>query len=101
MPPLHLEWTQSSQSQFEAVRQRAQAAGRYADLLVAHNHMVRTLQDQNEALSRGETLHSTRLPGGEVHLWMHDFLALTYVVFRAQEVGFIVQYQTMPDTWPY
>jgi len=32
---------------------------------------------------------------------MHDFLALTYVVFRAQEVGFIVQYQTMPDTWPY
>jgi hypothetical protein len=100
MPPPRMEWTQPSKSQFEAVCQRAQAAVRYSELLVAHNHMVRTLQDLNEALSQGEELYATHLPGGEVRLWIHGFLALTYVVFRVQEVGFIVQYQTMPDTWP-
>jgi hypothetical protein len=101
MPPLRLEWTQPSKSQFEAVCQRARAGGHYADLVAAHNHMVRTLQDLTEALSQGEALYPTRLPGGEVRLWIHGFLALTYVVFRAQEVGFIVQYQTLPDTWPF
>jgi len=101
MPPLRMEWTQASRAQFDAVCQRARAAGCYSDLLAAHNHMVRTFQDLDEALSRGEALYPTRLPGGEVRLWMHGFLAVTYVVYRAQQVGFILQYQTMPDTWPY
>jgi hypothetical protein len=101
MSPLRMEWTQSSRAQFEVVCRRAQAGGRYADLLVVHNHMVQAFQDLNEALSRGEVLYSTRLSGGEVRLWIHGFLSVTYVVYRSQQVAFIVQYQTMPDTWPF
>jgi hypothetical protein len=100
MPAVKLLWTRSSKLQFEALRQRADAAGKLTELSQAHNEMVAILRDLDQALEKGEALYNTRKPGGVVRQWIHNFISVTYVVFRIEQVAWIMKYQPIPASWP-
>ena len=100
MPPFRMEWTRSSKSQFEALQERAIQAGRHEQFRQAHNEIVAALRDLSQALEKGELLYHTRRPGGEVRHWIHQFISVRYVVFREEQVGWIVAYQSVPESWP-
>jgi hypothetical protein len=100
MPAVKLLWTRSSKLQFDALRQRAVAAGKITELSQAHNEMVTILRDLDQALEKGEALYYTRRPGGVVRLWIHNFISVTYVVFRIEQVAWITKYQPVPASWP-
>lgn len=100
MPALKLEWTPLSRSQFEKLRQRAIATGRHADFAALHNEIITTLSDLDRASEKGEPLYNTRKAGGEVRHWVKRFIAVSYVLFREERIGWIVKYLPVPESWP-
>jgi hypothetical protein len=100
MAALRLEWTPSAKAEFEALRQRARDTGEAERFKQIHNEIVLALRDLDQALERGEREYSTRRPGGEVRHWVHHFLSVYYVVFREEQVGWIMKYQCVPESWP-
>jgi hypothetical protein len=95
-----MEWTKSSKAQFEELKQRSRDADHYEQFRQAHNEITTALRDLDQALEKGEAQYSTRRPGGEVRHWIHRFISVTYVVFRAEQVGWILSYQLVPASWP-
>jgi len=100
MAALRLEWTQASKAHFDALQKRAKDRGAADQFKQAHNEIVAALSDHTNAMELGEVLFKTRKPGGEVRHWVHRFLSLTYVVFRQEQIGWILRYQAVPETWP-
>lgn len=100
MPDLKLLWTQLSKSQFDEFRQRAIAAGKLDEFIKAHNEIVAVLRDLDSALEKGEPLYHTRKPGGEVRQWVQQFIAVSYVIFREEQVGWVLKYLPVPESWP-
>lgn len=100
MADLKMEWTVSSQSQFEALRKRAIDSDKYDEFRTAHNEIVGVLCTVGLALEKGERLYHTRRPGGEVRHWVYRTISVCYVVFRAEQVGWILNYQSVPESWP-
>ena len=100
MPALKLMWTQSSRGQFETLRKRAIDTGKQDEFVRTHNEIVVALRDLDTALNKGEPLYHTRKPGGEVRQWGHHFILVSYVVFRQEQVGWILKYLPVPESWP-
>jgi hypothetical protein len=100
MSTLKLMWTHLSRRQFEDLQQRAVVTGKVDEITKVHNEIVEILRDLDQASEVGEPLYNTRKPGGLVRHWVHDFIAVTYVVFRSEQVGWILKYQPIPASWP-
>jgi hypothetical protein len=102
MPVLKILWTRLSEPQFDDLRQRATAAaGKLDEFAKVHNEIVTALRDPEQALEKGEPLYKTRKPGGEVRQWLHKFISVSYVIFRDEQVGWIIKYQAVPASWPF
>jgi hypothetical protein len=100
MAAVKMEWTRTSKSQFDELKKRAIDAGEYEQFKQAHNEIVVTLRELSQALQKGELLFNTRRPGGEVRHWIHRFISVCYVVFRNEQVGWMLAYQSVPESWP-
>jgi plasmid stabilization system protein ParE len=100
MATLIIEWTRASKSQFDELRQRAIDTGNYEQFKQTHNEIVVALRDLAQAREKGELLYKTRRPGGEVRHWIHQFISVSYVVFGEEEVGWILAYRSVPESWP-
>jgi hypothetical protein len=100
VPALKLFWTRLSQEQFDRLHTRAIDTGRLDEFVRTHNESVVALRDLDTALDKGEPLYHTRKPGGEVRQWCHHFISVSYVVFRQEQVGWIVKYLPVPESWP-
>jgi len=100
MATLRVEWTTSSKAQFDELRKRAIGNEQYDQFRQTHNEIAVALNDMTQACEKGELLYKTRMPGGEVRLWVHGFISVCYVVFRAEQVGWILKYSSVPASWP-
>jgi hypothetical protein len=100
MATLRLEWTNSSKAQFEELKRRAIEHEQYDHFRQTHNEIVITLKEMTQACEKGELLYKTRMPGGEVRHWVHGFVSVCYVVFRTEQVSWILQYRSVPESWP-
>jgi hypothetical protein len=100
MASLRMEWTATSKAQFDELRTRATSKGEYGQFAEAHNQIAVALRDPDQALEKGELLYKTRRPGGEVRHWVHRFISVCYVVFRAEQVGWILSIKSVPESWP-
>jgi hypothetical protein len=100
MAALRMEWTLSSKAQFEELKKRAAATGKGEQFKQAHNEIVNTLREAASALEKGELLYRTQRPGGEVRHWICHFLSVCFVVFRDEQVGWILKYNSVPESWP-
>jgi plasmid stabilization system protein ParE len=100
MAALRMEWTRAAKTQFEELKQRARETGNYERFRQAHNEIAAALRELEQALEKGEVQYNTRRPGGEVRHWIHRFISVRYVVFRAEQVGWILAYQSVPASWP-
>jgi hypothetical protein len=101
MSALRISWTSLSKKQFDDLHQRAISTGKLAAFTKAHNEIVTALRDSDSALAQGEPLYNTRQLGGEVRLWVHAFVSITYVVYPKEGVGWIVKYSAVPESWPF
>jgi hypothetical protein len=100
MSALKMSWTLVSKQQFDEFRRRASDTGKLDEFVKAHNEIAAVLRDLDMALEKGEPLYNTRRPGGEVRQWVHQFISISYVVFRKEQVGWIVKYAPVPESWP-
>jgi hypothetical protein len=100
MPALKVVWTYLSKPQFDDLRQKATQAGRLTDFIRVHNEIVAALHDLDQALEKGECEYHTRKPGGDVRKWVHQFIAVSYVVFPNEQVAWVLRYQPVPSSWP-
>lgn len=100
MPLLKLAATQTANRQFLELRERAVAVGQLERFSTAHNEILASLRDLDQALEKGERLYHTRKPGGEVRQWVYQFISVTYVVFPNERVGWITKYVPVPASWP-
>lgn len=100
MPNLKLLWTRLSEPQFADLRRRATETGHVEEFIRIHNEIVVSLRDLDRALECGEPLYDTRTPGGEVRQWIHEFISVVYLVFRKEQVAWILRYQAVPASWP-
>jgi len=100
MSTLKTAWTRSSKQQFDQLRQRAAEAKRLGEFIDAHNEIAAILRDVDRAVEKGEPLYNTQKPGGVVRHFLHDFVSVTYAIFAAQGVGWIIAYLPVPSSWP-
>src|SRR5438034_1091094 len=100
MPTIKLTWMPHSRAEFERLKKRAVGAGKRDEFLRVHNEIVRALRDSDLAFEKGELRFRTRRPGGEVRLWVNEFIAVGYVVFREPYVGWVLKYSVVPEEWP-
>src|SRR6516164_2630148 len=98
MSALKVLWTPLSKQQFDEFHRRAIDAGKEYEFVLAHNEIVAALRNLDSALEKGELLYHTRIPGGEVRQWVHQFISISYVVYRPEQVGWILKYLPLPES---
>jgi hypothetical protein len=97
---MKLVWTGASRLQFDKLRQQAAATNKLDEFIKVHNEIVMSLRDIDQAIEKGEPLYHTRKSGGEVRQWVHEFISVSYAVFRDERVAWITKYQPVPASWP-
>jgi hypothetical protein len=100
MSPFKMVWTGQSQLQFDELRQRALQTHHFAEFIEAHNEIVAILHDLDKAIEKGDPLYNTKKPGGVVRHLLHRFISVTYTVFAAEQVGWVISYLPVPSAWP-
>jgi hypothetical protein len=100
MAGVRIEWTLASKAQFDGMRKRALDVGEQDQFKEAHNEIVVALRDLAQAAEKGELLYNTRRRGGEVRHWINCFISVCYVIFREEQVGWILAYKFVPGSWP-
>lgn len=96
-----MEWTPVARAEFDSLKRRAMEAGVFEQFRLAHNEIALTLKDLDQALLKGEPLFHTRKPGGVARHWVCQVISVWYVVFRDEQMGWIIHYKPVPETWPF
>jgi hypothetical protein len=100
MPLIKVVWMPASKATFDALKKKAIEAGKYQELMTAHNEILSALRDSDSAFEKGELLFKTRKASGEVRLYVNRCISICYVVFHDENAGWILKYNAVPDEWP-
>ena len=92
MLDMKIVWTPPAQASFDLTRKRAIASGVYPKFMKSHNEMILILRDSDLAFEKGELMFRTRKFGGEVRVFVHGGLSVSYTVFRDEKAGWINKY---------
>jgi hypothetical protein len=94
-----MDWLPHSKAQYEKLRRRAIESGHYDEFRCLHNEVIRALCDLDQASEVGERLKDSKRPGGEVRLWVHGHISVTFALLHRERVGWILNYASSPISW--
>lgn len=100
MTALRIVWTGSSRRQYDELQQRAANTNRLEEFANNHSQIVAILRDLDRAIEKSDPLYRTKKPGGVVRHFLHRFISVTFCVFAAEQLGWVIRYLPIPANWP-
>jgi len=96
MASVKMDWLPHSKAQYEKLRRRAIESGHHDEFRRLHNEVIRALCDLDQASEVGERLKDSKRLGGEVRLWVHGHISITFALLSRERVGWILELRLIP-----